>query len=84
MVAVMVEPEQRPAMATGREHDVCCPHAGCGRHLGSVHAYAAIPPRLVWTKRQCPSCRRWAWFDAATGEAAHRPLPPTYLTEILP
>ena len=77
MVAAMIE--RRVVVAVVREdRDVCCPYPTCHRHLGSVRVYGDLPPRMVWTKRQCPSCRRWTWFDAATGEAADRPQgPPT-------
>lgn len=84
MVAVaMLELERTVSIVVAEtwEMDIVCPRrrddgTPCGRHLGSVLVYGNLTARRVWTKRQCPSCRKWTWFDAATGEPFHRPQGP--------
>ena len=68
------ERERVRAILPERDRDVCCP--GCSRHIGKVRVYGSLPPLCVWTQRQCPSCRRWTWFECATGEAAGMPSGP--------
>lgn len=74
MVAAMAEQATATVVAVETvpgSGNLTCP--ACGRFLSERRVFVGLPPGMVFTRANCPRCRRWRWFDLATGRAVERP-----------